>query len=306
MTPQPHPVRSLFLQALLGLEWGFAAIMGVKRLIGTLTPSHSTTSAIAIGSGLAAVAVAAVAWHRRSDITATSSDAPPNADVDRLSRGRRFLTAFRSSIESWCLCILPGMLVSLCLARHSPWAAALGVFLMGTSVDLLTRIRRRDVVSMETMRCDVPVAIREEAKPLGIVSESIEARQEIEDDEVLESEAEFDEATLDDDEAEESGVCQRIVRRQSESGDSIEAVYTVVFAAGSSHAALHMTFQPPFDRPPHVNAMVVDSEESVRLSPAVVYRYGARVDLRRVASMHETSVMLSVEVATAIQGVKAA
>jgi hypothetical protein len=292
----------LLLQTLLGLEWGFAAVTAVKRLIGTLAPSHSTIAAITIGSGLAAMAFAAVVWQRRGVTLTTSSDACQKADIDRSSRGRRFLTAVRFSAEAWCLCILPGLLVSLCLARPSPWAAALGVSLVGTAAYLLTHLCRREAVSMVSKQHQVPEETADKLRPLGIVSSS----HELEDDDVLDSEPEFNEAELDEEEADESGVCQRVVRRQTDSGDSIEAVYTVIFPAGSSHAALHMTFQPPFARPPHVNAMVVDSEDSVRLSPAVVYRYGARIDLRRPVAAGEMSAILSVEVATAARGLKAA
>ncbi|MCC7421133.1 MAG: hypothetical protein IT428_12695 [Planctomycetaceae bacterium] len=305
MTPHPRPVRSLLLQTLLGLEWGFAAITGVKRLIGTLTPSHSTLEAITIGSGLAAIAFAAVVWQRRGSTSTTSSDASREADIDRHSRGRRFLTAVRFSAEPWCLCLLPGLLVSLCLARHSSWAAALGVFLAGTAgylLPLLTHLRRREAVSMESTWHHVPEETADEFRPLGIVS----ANHEFEDDDVVDSEPQYNEAELDEEEADASGVCQRVVRRATESGESIDAVYTVSFAAGSSHAALHMTFQPPFAHLPHVNAMVVDSEDSVRLSPAVVYRYGARIDLRRAATASEMSAVLSVEVAAAARRVKAA
>lgn len=302
MTPHPRPVRSLLLQTLLGLEWGFAAITGVKRLIGTLTPSHSTLEAITIGSGLAAIAFAAVVWQRRGSTSTTSSDASREADIDRHSRGPRFLTAVRFSAEPWGLCILPGLLVSLCLARHSPWAAGLAVFLAGIAGYLLTHLRRREAVSMESTGHHVPEETADEFRPLGIVS----ANHEFEDDDAVDSEPEYNEAELDEEEADALGVCQRVVRRATESGESIDAVYTVSFAAGSSHAALHMTFQPPFAHLPHVNAMVVDSEESVRLSPAVVYRYGARIDLRRAATAGEMSAVLSVEVAAAARRVKVA
>jgi hypothetical protein len=85
-------------------------------------------------------------------------------------------------------------------------------------------------------------------------------------------------AEVDSDDAEH--VSQSWTRsRDAEDRDIVEGFVRVRFAAGSKQAAIHLSFCPPFERTPTLDAEPVD-EIDASLTTAVVLPYAARIDVR--------------------------
>jgi hypothetical protein len=52
------------------------------------------------------------------------------------------------------------------------------------------------------------------------------------------------------------------------------------FESGESLATIHIPFQPPFDRAPEFSYEAVNAA-AIRVRPPAVFRYGARLELKR-------------------------
>jgi hypothetical protein len=85
--------------------------------------------------------------------------------------------------------------------------------------------------------------------------------------------------TLDvpDEESDES-LTQRLVRRRDGSGEVIEGLVRVDFAAGQRHATAHVAICPPWDRVPRCDAEQADGP-SARVKVAQVLTCGVRFEL---------------------------
>jgi hypothetical protein len=84
----------------------------------------------------------------------------------------------------------------------------------------------------------------------------------------------------DADENDAENVSQSWTRsRDPEGRDVVEGFVRVTFAAGSKQAAIHLSFCPPLERTPTLDAEPVD-EIDLTLTTAVVLPYAARIDLR--------------------------
>ena len=66
----------------------------------------------------------------------------------------------------------------------------------------------------------------------------------------------------------------------------VKGVAVAKFEPGWSLATVHVPFQPPFEQPPEFEC-TSDENPAVRLRPAAVFRYGARVELKRSEGIDE-------------------
>lgn len=67
--------------------------------------------------------------------------------------------------------------------------------------------------------------------------------------------------------------------RDADGRDTVEGFVRVRFEAGSRQAPIHLSFCPPFERTPMLEAEPVD-EIDLQLTPAVVLPYAARIEAR--------------------------
>lgn len=76
----------------------------------------------------------------------------------------------------------------------------------------------------------------------------------------------------------------RLQRRMlPDGGELLEGQLIATFEAGSKQAVLHVPFTPPFSAAPQVSCEIADGADA-RIKAAAVFRYGARLELKRNTS----------------------
>lgn len=101
-------------------------------------------------------------------------------------------------------------------------------------------------------------------------------------------------------------ITQRIVRRQEDALETFEGSFRVTFAPGQRQASLHVPFLPPFAATPELETSIGEDESSVRHKVAAVFRYGARIELRRSEPREPLTVDVIVEGSAPCQPSRAA
>lgn len=90
-------------------------------------------------------------------------------------------------------------------------------------------------------------------------------------------------------------VVSELQRRSTDEGNELlEGQLVATFAAGARQTVLHVPFIPPFSGVPRLDCEVADGSD-VRVKVAVVFPYGARLELKRTTSeLPELSVEVNV------------
>lgn len=86
-------------------------------------------------------------------------------------------------------------------------------------------------------------------------------------------------------------------RSTADGHDRIEGQVTAEFAAGQTLAMVHLTFNPPFSSLPELECEPEETDESeteLRWKIAALYRYGARIEVRRTSGELPLTVTLLV------------
>jgi hypothetical protein len=212
-------------------------------------PLHLTNARLLIG----VLAVALLALGSRRWLSRMESEPP--------ARWLRVLLA--------ALCVLPMLaLLSLANSQHSPWIVSLASALAVASGSAVLWWHRVAPHAAEPGSTSVvPFAA---AVPLSRTQVVHEAPQSATPD--------VSEPTV---ETRDSACGEWTKRTTSESGDvTLEGHAVAEFAAGQSVTALHIPFSPAFLRVPAFSCETAD-DVAVSVRKPAVYRYGARVELKR-------------------------
>jgi hypothetical protein len=171
------------------------------------------------------------------------------------------------------LCILPIVaLLSLANAQHSPWIVSLASALAVASGTAVLWWHRLAPHTAE--RCSAPVIPLAVSLP-GSTTQAVREAPRFA----------APRASGTANEASDSARREWTKRTAGEAGEvTLEGQVVAEFAAGQSVAALHIPFSPAFVRVPTFTCDVAEGHSVSARKPAV-YRYGARVELKRAGDM---------------------
>jgi len=241
------------LAAIAGLDSVAGLVLG-RRFNGG-PPLYLTNARLVIAASAAAgLAVAGRWWLSRVERE------PP-------ARWLRFLLT--------ALCVLPMLaLLSLANSQHSPWAVSLASALAvatGAAVLLWDRISPISSSSSSTA-VSVPIppiaVMAPPSTPVGQAGPETKNRAQ-------------EEPATKSHEYEASDSDEWMKRKRSESGQvTLEGQAIAEFGAGQSVLTIHIPFCPAFSGIPEFSYEVVN-EPSVLARRPTVYRYGARLELKR-------------------------
>lgn len=287
-----RPSHALF--AVWTAEYALAAVTAARRLSGTMDPPAVAWDALLAGFGMFAAAVLALFFAWRSTVSVLRQNSTPRGSFEDTAR----------PIELALVSVGPSVCMGALLSPHPPFLTMLSAALIGATacagLSLCLRKRRHsvasiDVATLEEHASDAAVHSGSEIESPKIYPQHEVARAEataaIEDEESDGESAEV--------EADDGSATQRTLRTGSAAdGERLEGVFHVAFEAGSKHASLHIPFLPPFDRVPRIDVVVLEGDEPVRATVAAIYRYGARIDLRRSATAEAAVSGVAVEAST--------
>lgn len=248
------PLRSFVRRSSGTLLIGLALLLPVRRAAGALdTPPSFGTALLVMG----AVTVLAVAYRR-------TPPRPPWSDRDTALPIRLQMQIAYGNFAASLLPLAASILIAAALSLPGIGALPLlvlwGAIVAGEAAWLILR-RRETIAAIEDSEPDV--ATKSVPATAAQVPHA-EAVVETHDDVALAGD----------------GLSQSWRRFIDESGaDVFEGHVRVKFETGSKQAAIHLSFCPPFERTPTLEAEPLEELE-LRLVNAVVLPYAARIDVR--------------------------